>query len=108
MNFSKLTIIIFLFFVLVVFCNAQTGGGIDNIGSEVLKILGNIIRFLFSTLMLISSALLIFLGIRYIANWGRPEELHKSILFVVVGIVLLILSLFLPNLIKNFIEQNIR
>ncbi len=107
MNFLKLTIIIFLSFILVAFCTAQSGGGIDAIGSEVLKILGNIIRFLFSILMLVSSALLIFLGIRYIANWGKPEELHKSILYVIVGIVLLVLSLFLPNLIKNFIEQNI-
>jgi len=84
------------------------GGSFDEVKEKVLRILGNIIRFLFSALMLISGGLLIYLGIRYITAGGKVEELHQSLLYLVLGIIVLILSLFLPNVIKNFIESLIK
>ncbi len=106
MNFPKL--FLFLFLILLIINFSFSDDGIEAAQVKLLKILGNIIKFLFSVLMLIGSALLIFLGIKYIGNWGKAEELHKSILYLIGGIVLLIVSLFLPNLIKNFIENAIK
>jgi hypothetical protein len=111
MKFKNKTLLLVIIFSILSFSlfnfniKKSLADGIDDAKQKLLKILGNIIRFLFTILMIASSALLIFLGIKYITNWGKPEELHKSILYVVLGIVLLILSLFIPNLIKDFIEN---
>ena len=84
--------------------------GIDKAESEILKIFSNIIRFLFSILMIAASGLLIYLGILYISGKTKigGETIHKAILYLVLGIVLLITSFFIPNLIKNFIESSIK
>jgi TRAP-type C4-dicarboxylate transport system permease small subunit len=106
MNLLRLNLILFLIFLLINLSLAQDS--ISKAEKEAKRILGNIIRFLFSVLMLAASGLLIFLGIKYIIARGGGEEvgkLHQSILYLVVGIVLLILSLFLPNLIRNFVEN---
>ncbi len=85
--------------------------GIDLVRNKSLKIITNLIRFAFTVLMLGGSALLIFLGIKYITAKGKVEEvkeLHMSLLYLIIGIVLLITSFFIPNLIKNFIESSIQ
>jgi len=79
--------------------------GFQKIQDEVFRILRNIIRFLFSALMLLSGLILIFLGIKYIFAKGDIKELHKTLLYVVLGIILLSSSFFVPNLIKNLIES---
>jgi ABC-type Mn2+/Zn2+ transport system permease subunit len=91
-----------------VFVFAQSS--IDKVEAEILRIFGNFIRFLFSILMLGASALLIYLGILYITGKTKVKEetIHKAILYLVLGIVLLITSFFIPNLIKNFIESSIK
>jgi len=98
---------LFLFFSFV-FVLAQNS--IDKAESEILRILGNIMRFLFSILMLLASALFIYLGILYISGKTQIKEgtTNKAILYLVLGIVLLITSFFIPNLIKNFIESSIK
>lgn len=106
MNLSKLLLVLFLILLIANFSFGDDG--IEAVKGKLLKIFGNIIRFLFSILMLAGSALLIFLGIKYIGNWGNPQELHKSILYITIGIVLLVVSLFIPNLIKSFIENAIK
>jgi hypothetical protein len=101
-------IILLISLLSLVFASAQSG--IDKAEAQILKIFGNIIKFLFSILMLGASALLIYLGILYITGRTKIGEatIHKAILFLVLGIVLLITSFFLPNLIKSFIESSIR
>jgi hypothetical protein len=92
------------------FVFAFADSSIDKAEAEILRIFGNIIKFLFAILMLAASALLIYLGILYITGRTKIGEgtTNKAILFLVLGIVLLITSFFLPNLIKNFIESSIR
>lgn len=82
--------------------------GFDLIQDKTLKILGNFIKFAFTLLMLSGSALLIYLGIKYIMAKEKVEELHRSLIYLILGLVLLITSFFLPNLIKNFIESSIQ
>jgi hypothetical protein len=91
-----------------VFAFAQSS--IDKAEAEILRIFGNIIKFLFSILMLGASAILIYLGILYTTGRTKVKEetIHKAILYLVLGIVLLITSFFIPNLIKNFIESSIK
>jgi Na+-driven multidrug efflux pump len=91
-----------------VFAFAQSS--IDKAEAEILRVFGNIIKFIFSILMLMASALLIYLGILYITGRTKVKEetIHKAILYLVLGIVLLITSFFIPNLIKNFIESSIK
>jgi len=103
----KKIVFLFLFFSFV-FVLAQNG--IDKVESEILRILGNIMRFLFSLLMLLASALFIYLGILYISGKTKIKEetTNKAILYLVLGIILLITSFFIPNLIKNFIESSIK
>jgi len=99
------------FFLLLLFTFAFVFAqdSISKVESDILKILGNFIRFLFSFLMLAASALLIYLGILYITGRTKVGEgtTNKAILFLVLGIVLLITSFFIPNLIKSFIESSI-
>jgi len=109
----KKKIIIILIFLLVNFALAQDS--IDKIQDDILKILGNIIRFLFSVLMILASLLLIILGIFLIVSGkekyrilGQEIEARKAFLYLILGIILLILSFFIPNLIKNFIETSIK
>jgi Na+-driven multidrug efflux pump len=101
-------LVLFISLLSFVFVFAQSS--IDTAESEILRIFGNIIRFLFSILMLLASALLIYLGILYITGQTKAggETIHKAILYLVLGIVLLITSFFIPNLIKNFIESSIK
>lgn len=97
---------IFLFFSLslINFSLAQESG-IDKIQKEIFRILGNIIRFAFSALMLFSGLVLIFLGLKYIFAKGEIKELHQTFLYVILGLLLLVSSFFLPNLLKNLIES---
>jgi hypothetical protein len=103
---KKFILLISLFSLVFVFAQSS----IDKVEAEILRIFGNFIRFLFSILMLGASALLIYLGILYITGQTKAggETIHKAILYLVLGIVLLITSFFIPNLIKNFIESSIR
>jgi len=82
----------------------------DKAEEKILGILGNIMRFIFSVLMLLASGLFIYLGILYISGKTTIKEgtTNKAILYLVLGIVLLITSFFIPNLIKSFIESSIR
>ena len=66
-------------------------------------------RFIFGVLMLLASALFIYLGILYISGNTKIKEgtTSKAILYLVLGIVLLITSFYIPNLIKSFIESSI-
>jgi hypothetical protein len=91
-----------------VFAFAQNS--IDKAEAEILRVLGNIIKFIFSILMLAASALFIYLGILYVLGKEKIKEetTGKAILYLVLGIVLLITSFFIPNLIKNFIESSIK
>ena len=100
-------IILALIFI-INFVLAQSG--IDQVQGEITRILSNIIRFAFSVLMILASGLLIFLGIMYILGKTKVKEvdIHKAILYLVLGIVLLITSFFIPNIIKNFIETSIK
>lgn len=99
--------ILLLSFLLVNLIFAQDSG-IDLFRQRIFRIITNIIRFVFTVLMLAGSAILIFLGIKYIFAKEKVEDLHKSLMYVILGIVLLIISFFVPNLIKNFIETNIQ
>jgi hypothetical protein len=102
---KKFIILITLFSLVFVFAQSS----IDRAEAEILRVLGNIIKFIFSILMIGASALLIYLGILYIAGKTKIGEgtTNKAILYLVLGIVLLITSFFIPNLIKNFIESSI-
>jgi len=102
---KKFILLISLFSL--VFAFAQNG--IDRAEAEILRVLGNIIKFIFSILMLGAGALLIYLGILYITGKTKVGEgtINKAILYLVLGVVLLITSFFIPNLIKSFIESSI-
>jgi len=112
---NKKVFLIFILF-LVNFVLAQSGtSSIDRVEANVLKIFSNTIRFLFSVLMILGSLLLIILGIFLIVSGkekykvlGQEIEARQAFLYLIFGIVLLILSFFIPNLIKNFIETSIR
>lgn len=115
MRFSNKSLFLLVVFLIISFFllnynikQSLADDSITKTKEKLLKILGNIIRFLFSILMLVGSALFIFLGIKYIGNLGKVEELHRSILYIVLGIILLLVSVFVPNLIKDFIENAIK
>ena len=91
------------FLIILSFVFAEEDG-FQKIQNEVFRILRNIIMFLFSALMLLSGLVLLFLGVKYIFAKGDVKELHKTLLYVVLGIILLSSSFFVPNLLKNLIE----
>jgi hypothetical protein len=103
---KKIVLLISLFSFIFAFAQ----NSIDKAETEILRVLGNIIKFIFSILMLAASALFIYLGILYVLGKEKIKEetTGKAILYLVLGIVLLITSFFIPNLIKNFIESSIR
>jgi succinate dehydrogenase hydrophobic anchor subunit len=92
-----------IFLIILSFVFAEEDG-FQKIQDEVFRILRNIIMFLFSALMLLSGLVLLFLGVKYIFAKGDVKELHKMLLYVVLGIILLASSFFVPNLLKNLIE----
>jgi len=100
MRFLSLCLI---FLIILNFVFAEEDG-FQKIQNEVFRILRNIIMFLFSALMLLSGLVLLFLGVKYIFAKGDVKELHKTLLYVVLGIILLASSFFVPNLLKNLIE----
>jgi hypothetical protein len=107
-----LILIFIIWFILVFGANAS---GFDKAEQYVRGVIEKIIRFAFSVLMVLASILLIYLGILYIV-FGKTEikvidqsiDLRKSLLFLVIGLVVVILAFFLPNIIKDFIESSIR
>ncbi len=97
----KLISLIFCFFLGIMVLAQSSGGDNDN----VFKIIKQIISFMFSLFLMLSIPILIFLGIKYISGWGEARELNKLLFYVVIGVVILVLSLFIPNLIKNFFDN---
>ena len=94
-----------IFFILLVSFVLAQENGIEAIKQEVLKILGNIINFSFTLFMIVGGFALLFLGVKYILAKGDIKELHKSLYYVILGIVLLVSSFFIPSLLKNFLES---
>jgi len=101
--------IIFLSFLMFNFSFSQENqNSLNQLKIKLFKILRNLITFLFQILFLLSSVILVYLGILYIlgkSNVGGKDSIHLSILYVIIGIVLLILSFFIPNLIKSFFQS---
>ncbi len=104
---NKIIFLLFSIFLLSNLVLAQSSG-FDLLKHKSMKIILNIIRFLFTFLMILSSALLIFLGIKYMMAKEKVEEIHRSFIFLILGIVLLITSFFIPNFIKSFVENAIQ
>lgn len=103
---KKLKLIILIFYLLLGIMVSAQGSGGGNV--DIFKIIKNIISFMFSLFLMLSIPILIFLGIRYISGWGEARELNKLLFYVIIGVVILVLSLFVPNLIKNFFDNIIR
>jgi len=97
-------VIFFITLIVLNFTFAQDS--IQAVEQKVIKIIRNIIVFLFNVFLLFASFMFIWLGIQYISGKSQihGEIIHKAILYVVLGIILLILSFFIPNLIKSFLE----
>jgi|GEM_PF-1343616 len=95
------------FLIILIFFNFVFAeeNGIQKIQDEVFRILKNIIMFLFSALMLLTGLVLLFLGLKYILAKGDIKKLHETLLYVVLGLILLVSSFFIPNLLKNLIES---
>lgn len=99
------SVIIFLIFALVLNLALAQNDGFQKIQDYVLKVLGRLIRFAFSLILFISSGILIFLGFKYFFSKGDVKELHKTFLYVILGLILLFAALFVPNLLRNFLES---
>jgi hypothetical protein len=107
-NYKFLFLFVFILLFRFVFAD-----GIDTVREGAMKILNNIINFAFSVLMILASLFLVILGILLIVSGkekyhilGQEVDARRAFLYLVSGIVLLILSFFLPNIIKNFIENS--
>jgi len=102
---NKIFLIILLIFAIF---NLSLADSFDDLQNRLFTIFKNLITFLFQVLFLLSSIVLIYLGILYIlgkTNIAGKNNLNISILYVVLGIVLLILSFFIPNFIKSFFQS---
>lgn len=83
----------------------------DYLQCRVTVILGRIIQFLFIVSLFLASVFLIYLGLKYIlgqASFGGESSnigLTKVIFYVILGVVLILMSIFLPTLIQNFIQS---
>lgn len=96
-------IVIFILLATIQIAFAQNG--LENVKTKIIKIFEKIFKFLFSFLILISGTLLIFLGTKYILGSGDIKNIHTGVSYVLLGIVILLLASFIPNLIKSFIES---
>lgn len=74
---------------------------------DVREILLNIIKFLTQAGTLLAAIILVILGLRYAyeSRSGATEKLRQFLIYVIIGLVLLILSIFIPNMLKAFLEQ---
>lgn len=95
----------------VMLINLAFAQGGSTPASKILTILNNFIKFAFSVLMILGSGMLIYVGILYISGKTKLKEeggIHKAIAYIILGIVLLLMSFFIPNLIENFIKSSIK
>lgn len=110
-NFLTLIIFLLTIFNLIKFGYSQRDP-INLYGQQAVKIILNIIKFLFVVFLIISTILTIYLGILYIVM-GKTEinvmgtniDLRKSLVYLVIGIVFLFISFYVPNFIRSFIES---
>lgn len=76
---------------------------------KITVILGRIIRFLFIVSLFAASIFLIYLGLKYILGQTSLDKegvsLTKAIFYVLLGLALILMSIFLPVMIQNFIEN---
>jgi len=74
---------------------------------EITKILENLITFLFQVGVYGAAIILIILGIRYAveARSQKTELLRKFLIYVILGLVLLFIASFVPQLLRSFFEQ---
>lgn len=85
--------------------------GFEQAQNYIVGVISNILRFLFAVLMIVASIMFIWLGINYILGrmevGGQKLQTRQALLYLVLGIVLLILSFFIPNIIRDFVRSNI-
>jgi len=79
--------------------------GFQKIQDYVVGVLIRLIRFAFALIMIVSGGILMFLGFKYLLSKGNIKELHQAFLYVILGLIVLFLALFAPNLLKNFLES---
>lgn len=102
------------FLILLLFLNfALATSGFEAAKDKIVRIISNIINFLFAILLVFASIALIWLAILVIVL-GKQQikflntsvDIRQAIIYVVLGIVFLILSFFFPNIIKDFVQES--
>lgn len=75
--------------------------------TEAAKILQNIITFLFQVGTFGAAIVLIILGLRYAweAKAGKTEQLKQLLIYVILGLILLLIAAFVPQLFKSFLQK---
>lgn len=96
---------IFIIFILILNSVFAEEDGFQKIQDYIIKVLRRLITFAFSLILFISGGILIFLGIKYFFAKENVKELHTTLLYVILGIILLFVALFIPNLLRNFLES---
>ncbi|BCX15425.1 MAG: hypothetical protein KatS3mg097_317 [Candidatus Parcubacteria bacterium] len=105
----------FIFLINFVLATSHDGcaglNGFDFLQCRISVILGRIIQFLFIISLVLASVFLIYLGLKYILGQaslgGKSSDvsLSKVIFYVILGVAVVLMSIFLPVIIKNFIES---
>jgi len=72
---------------------------------EVLKVFTNFFKLVFTFILFLLVFLLIYFGLRYILGGKKgAEEFHSRIIPLIIGIIVIFLSLTIPNLIRSFFK----
>ena len=83
----------------------QCGSG--NAGSDIVRIVVNIVNVLLSVVALIAAIFIIWGGFQYITSGGdenKAESAKRTILYAVVGLIIIGLSALIVNFVINAIQ----
>jgi FtsH-binding integral membrane protein len=74
---------------------------------SILRFLGNLTNFLIKLVILLSSFFIIYLGIKFFTEKKSKEgisRLHKAIIFLILGLIIVIIVSINPDIIKDTIK----
>lgn len=72
--------------------------------AKALEFVEKVSRLLYLLGLAFSVLMIMIAGYQYVSSQGKVSEIHRSLAYIVVGIIVIIISFSLPVLIKSFIQ----
>jgi len=73
-------------------------------GKALVDFVEKLSRLLYLIGLAFSVLMIMIAGFQYVASQGKVSEIHRSLAYIVIGIIVIIISFSLPVLMQSFLQ----